>query len=205
MQVKLLRAIQQKSIRPVGGEQEIPVDTRIISASHRNLTREVERGNFRQDLFYRIHVIDLVIPPLRERPEDIKVLAEHILRRIAENTGSTPATLSEEATWALMSYPFPGNVRELENVLERATALCDRRVLGPKDLHLPHLEPRDDDLGAEEPSVDDAAPLEDKLGKIERQTILKALDETRWNRTAAAKRLGMSPRSLRYRMSKLGL
>jgi two-component system response regulator PilR (NtrC family) len=205
MQVKLLRAIQQKSIRPVGSEQEIPVDNRIISASHRDLTREVERGNFRQDLFYRIHVIDLVIPPLRERPEDIKVLAEHILRRIAENTGSTPATLSEEATWALMSYPFPGNVRELENVLERATALCDRRVLGPKDLHLPHLEPRDDDLGAEEPSVDDAAPLEDKLGKIERQTILKALDETRWNRTAAAKRLGMSPRSLRYRMSKLGL
>jgi two-component system response regulator PilR (NtrC family) len=205
MQVKLLRAIQQKSIRPVGAEQEIPVDARVISASHRNLALEVERGNFRQDLFYRIHVIDLEIPPLRERPEDIMVLAEHILGRIAESTGSAPARLSEEAAQMLVGFPFPGNVRELENVLERATALCDHRLLRPEDLHLSHLEPKDANIDVEEPAADDAVPLEDKLGDVERQAILKALDETRWNRTAAAKRLGMSPRSLRYRMSKLGL
>jgi two-component system response regulator PilR (NtrC family) len=205
MQVKLLRAIQQKSVRPIGGEQEIPVDTRIISASHRDLAREVERGNFRQDLFYRIHVIDLVIPPLRERPEDIRVLAEHILGRIAKNTDSAQAILSDEAAQVLMGYPFPGNVRELENVLERATALCDHQLLSPGDLHLPHQGSTAEESGIDMPSVDDAVPLEDKLGEMERQAILKALDETRWNRTAAAKRLGMTLRSLRYRMSKLGL
>ncbi len=205
MQVKLLRAIQQKGVRPVGSEQEVAVDTRIISASHRDLAHEVERGNFRHDLFYRIHVIDLIIPPLRERREDIADLAKHILRRISDETGEAPAALSEAAAQALMSYPFPGNVRELENILERATALCDHQVLHLEDLHLPQAEPPALDADAQGALLDDEVPLEHRLGEIERQAILKALDETRWNRTAAAKRLGMSTRSLRYRIAKLGL
>ena len=204
MQVKLLRAIQQKSVRPVGSEQELPVDVRIISASHRDLADEVERGHFRQDLFYRVNVIELNIPPLRERRDDIMVLAHHILQRIG--AGGTPKRLSDEAVDALSRYPFPGNVRELENVLERATALSDGDLLAPDDLRLARVdttaaEPEDQPA----PVVDDKLPLEDKLGEIERHAILKALDATHWNRTAAARRLGMTPRSLRYRLSKLGI
>lgn len=205
MQVKLLRVIQQKSVRPVGAGFEVPVDVRIISASHRDLATEVERGAFRQDLFYRINVIDMSLPPLRERPEDVAVLARHILARIAEDAGTKPASLTDDALQMLTRYPFPGNVRELENILERATALCERDVLRAEDLRLP----RPGLQGAEPPVVEDAAgeavALEDRLGEIERQAILAALDETRWNRTAAAKRLGMTARSLRYRLSKLGL
>jgi len=214
MQVKLLRAIQQKSVRPVGAEREMPVDVRIISASHRNLADEVERGAFRQDLYYRVNVIELNIPPLRQRPDDIPVLAEHILDRIAG--GDTPMHLSDDAVHALTRYPFPGNVRELENVLERATALADGDVLTRDDLRLPQ-----DDMGGTDPVADDPAaiggagsqpatagedlPLEDKLGEIEKQAIIKALEATHWNRTAAARRLGMTARSLRYRLSKLGI
>jgi two-component system response regulator PilR (NtrC family) len=204
MQVKLLRAIQQKNVRPVGSEQELPVDVRIISASHRDLADEVERGNFRQDLFYRVNVIELNIPPLRERRDDIMVLAHHILQRIA--AGGTPKRLNDDAVDALSRYPFPGNVRELENVLERATALSDGDLLAPDDLRLARVDTaaaEPDDAPA--PVVDDKLPLEDKLGEIERHAILKALDATHWNRTAAARRLGMTPRSLRYRLSKLGI
>ncbi|MCF7985473.1 MAG: sigma-54 dependent transcriptional regulator [Thiohalocapsa sp.] len=222
-QVKLLRAIQQKSVRPVGAEHEIPVDVRIISASHADLKTAVENGTFRQDLYYRINVIDLLIPPLRERPEDIDVLAGHILARIAEATGTRPKALSEEAAAALRAHDFPGNVRELENILERATALGDDTSLGVEELRLPpHGDapaphPASGPVAATaaagehtppaEPEVDVASgqPLEDALDEIERKAILKALDATRWNRTAAAKLLGMTPRSLRYRLSKLGL
>ena len=197
MQVKLLRAIQQKSVRAVGAEREVPVDVRIISASHQDLRLAVERGAFRQDLFYRVNVIELNIPPLRERPEDIGVLARHILNRIGSAVGCAPKTLSEPARQALSHYPFPGNVRELENILERATALSDSDSLSVEDLRLPHP-------GTAAHALADQ-PLEDKLDEIEKHAILEALDATRWNRTAAAKRLGMTPRSLRYRLSKLGL
>lgn len=204
MQVKLLRAIQQKSVRPVGAEAEIPVDVRIISASHRDLNAEVEQGTFRQDLFYRVNVIELSIPPLRERPEDISLLARHILTRIATATGLPEKTLSDAALRALAAYQFPGNVRELENVLERASVLADGDVLGPDDLRLPRAEPVAG-LAASAVDPDSNLPLEDALDEIERQAILAALEATRWNRTAAARRLGMTPRSLRYRLSKLGL
>jgi two-component system response regulator PilR (NtrC family) len=227
MQVKLLRAIQQKSVRPVGAEQELPVDARIISASHHDLKRAVDHGTFRQDLFYRINVIELFIPPLRERAEDIDVLADHILRRIASHTGAEPQRLSDAARAALRDYDFPGNVRELENILERATALSDAPVLDVADLRLsapnggptiasadaaaatpPTTAPTPEQHGGADPGADldiGDRPLEAKLDEIEKKAILKALDATHWNRTAAAKLLGMTPRSLRYRLGKLGL
>jgi two-component system response regulator PilR (NtrC family) len=226
IQVKLLRAIQQKSVRPVGAEHEIPVDVRIISASHHDLKQAVDRGAFRQDLFYRINVIELFIPPLRERCEDIDVLARRILERMAAQSGAPAQRLSEAARDALHAYDFPGNVRELENILERATALSDAQLLEVSDLRLP--EPGATAGLAEPPPVaaneipttaaPEAAvagtateidigdrPPEAKLDEIEKKAILKALDNTHWNRTAAAKLLGMTPRSLRYRLSKLGL
>ena len=205
MQVKLLRSIQQKSIRPVGLETEVAVDVRIISASHRNLAAEVEAGAFRQDLFYRVNVIELVMPPLRERPEDIPLLARHILERIATAAGAPPKRLSEASQRALAGYPFPGNVRELENVLERASALADGEVLTPSDLRLPPAEPPAPPTSAAQETPLDGRPLEDRLDEIEKRAILAALDETRWNRTAAAQRLGMTPRSLRYRLNKLAI
>lgn len=202
-QVKLLRAIQEKGVRPVGAQHEVAVDARIISASHRDLGQEVEGGRFRQDLFYRINVIELRMPALRERPQDISDLAQRMLERIARRQGSdTVAGLSTAAVEALRRHPFPGNVRELENVLERATALCDGPVIDVDDLHLCGGE------GAATPSAPNPCPgvaLESFLGEVERQAILQALDETRWNRTAAARKLGMTLRSLRYRLAKLGI
>jgi two-component system response regulator PilR (NtrC family) len=219
IQVKLLRAIQQKSVRPVGAEREVPLDARIISASHRDLTAAVESGAFRQDLFYRVNVIELNIPPLRERPEDIDVLAKHILDRIAAACDSSPKRLSDDAREALSRYPFAGNVRELENILERATALSDADLLHRHDLRLPRVDAEPSPVGVTEPRTAAAPdadtppsdapmvdkPLEAQLDEIEKQAIRKALDATHWNRTAAAKLLGMTPRSLRYRLSKLGL
>jgi two-component system response regulator PilR (NtrC family) len=202
-QVKLLRAIQEKSVRPVGAQQEVPVDVRIVSASHRDLNEEVDEGRFRQDLFYRINVIELRMPALRERPQDIPDLARRMLERIARRHGTqTAKTLSEPAVEALKRHPFPGNVRELENILERATALCDGSVIEAEDLHLPNGE---GPTVATAPGAGSGVPLESYLGEIERQAILKALDETRWNRTAAARKLGMTLRSLRYRLAKLGI
>jgi two-component system response regulator PilR (NtrC family) len=202
-QVKLLRAIQEKSVRPVGGQQEVPVDVRIISASHRDLNAEVDEGRFRQDLFYRINVIELRMPSLRSRPQDIPPLAGRILERIARRHAERgDMSLSPEAIEALKRHPFPGNVRELENVLERAVALCDGALIGTRDLYLPD---GDGQMAPSEPCPTSGVPLEDYLGEIEKQAILKALDETRWNRTAAAKKLGMTLRSLRYRLAKLGI
>jgi two-component system, NtrC family, response regulator PilR len=203
-QVKLLRAIQEKSVRPVGAQHEVPVDARIISASHRDLNAEVEAGRFRQDLYYRINVIALRMPALRERPQDIPDLAQRMLERIARRQGAQGVkTLSPAAVEALKRHPFPGNVRELENVLERATALCDGALIEVEDLYLPKGEAatapnRGSGSGA-------GVPLESYLGEIEKQAILEALDETRWNRTAAARKLGMTLRSLRYRLAKLGI
>jgi two-component system response regulator PilR (NtrC family) len=209
-QVKLLRAVQEKRVRPVGAQQEIPVDARIISASHRNLKREVEAGRFRQDLFYRINVIELRMPSLRERPRDIPALVTHILQRITGRGGDHAGTvLSECALEALMHYDFPGNVRELENILERATALCEGGVIGSDDLLLPCLD-RDPppDSRPDDPKpvpTEGRQPLEDYLGEIEKKAILDALAATHWNRTAAAKQLGMTLRALRYRLAKLGI
>ena len=209
-QVKLLRVIQEKHVRPVGTQHEIPIDARIISATHRDLGAEVERGTFRQDLFYRINVIDLRMPALRERPRDIPLLADHFLTRIAADSGARPPILSDSAHEALMRHPFPGNVRELENILERVMALAEGDTIDAEDLYLPTTgrePPRGEQVNhpSSPAAPDDAQPLEDYLGEVEKQAILQALDETRWNRTAAAKKLGMTLRSLRYRLSKLGI
>lgn len=199
MQVKLLRAIQEKKIRPVGGQKEIPVDIRIISATHKNLASLVEQNHFRQDLYYRLNVIELPIPPLRERPSDIEMLAQHILTRLSRETGMRKPFISSSALTKLKNYTFPGNVRELENILERAITLCDGNSLDAEDITLPEVHTKT------ATQLTDILPLEDKMVEVEKQAITQALEETRWNRTAAAKKLGMSLRSLRYRLEKLGI
>lgn len=200
LQVKLLRAIQEKKIRPVGEQLEIPVDIRLLSATHRNLADMVKAGIFRQDLYYRINVIDLVLPPLRERAVDIPMLTEHVLTKL---TGDNKPTLSASALAALQRYRFPGNVRELENILERALALYDGSTIEVDDLNLPLVASSDD---AELPDYDPATEsLEDYLEGIERKAITTALEENKWNRTAAAKQLGLTFRSFRYRLKKLNM
>jgi len=205
MQVKLLRAIQEKAIRPVGSQQEEKIDVRILSATHKDLNNEINQGRFRSDLFYRINVIQLDIPPLRERREDIGILADHFLQRFAQELDLPAATLSKECLKNLQNYQFPGNIRELENILERAYTLCDNDVIGTEDLQLP--DPNQESNNSSGPNKPGAltGSLDDFLEDIERDVITKALDETRWNRTAAAKKLGVSFRSLRYRLKKLGL
>ncbi|MCU7937380.1 MAG: sigma-54 dependent transcriptional regulator [Candidatus Thiodiazotropha sp. (ex Dulcina madagascariensis)] len=198
MQVKLLRAIQEKHIRPVGGQQEVPVDARIISATHKDLAQLVENGDFRQDLFYRINVIELPIPSLRERVDDIPLLSQHFLTRIARESGDKKPKLSPGALDKLMGYGFPGNIRELENILERSVTLLEGSELEADDLHLPAAQQSIQQTGS-------TRPLGDKMEQVEREAILEALEETRWNRTAAAKKLGMTLRSLRYRLEKFGI
>ncbi len=207
MQVKLLRAIQEKSVRPVGAAAEETVDVRIISASHKDLPAMVGNGQFRQDLYYRIHVIELAMSPLRHRREDILVMVDHVLERLAQRSGGENPRLDSAARNALNEYPFPGNVRELENILERAIALCEDNLVSLDDLGL-------GDFGADDSGIaeaDEAASplpregLEDFLTRMERQAIIRALETTRWNRTAAARALGISFRALRYRLEKLGL
>lgn len=198
MQVKLLRAIQEKRVRPIGGQQEIPVDVRIISATHKQLAQLVEHGEFRQDLFYRINVIELPLPPLRERVEDIPLLTQHFLTRLSRQNHILKPKISKAAQTLLKEYPFPGNIRELENILERSVTLFEGESLQAEDLHLPKQPPT-------AASPDDTKPLGDMMEEVEREAIIKALEETRWNRTAAAKKLGMSLRSLRYRLEKLGI
>ncbi|THF56177.1 sigma-54-dependent transcriptional regulator [Pseudothauera rhizosphaerae] len=203
MQVKLLRAIQERAVRPVGAHNEEPVDVRILSASHRDLAQLVADNRFRQDLYFRINVITLRVPPLRERPEDIPDLAAHVLTRLAEREGSVPRRLSSAAIALLQQHTFPGNVRELENLLERACALCEGDEIGPDDIDLHPTEgllralPRHD-----EPEAGDEAGAE---SDDERIRILRMLDETRWNRSEAARRLGMTLRQLRYRLQKWGM
>ncbi|SEA47812.1 sigma-54-dependent transcriptional regulator [Microbulbifer marinus] len=224
MQVKLLRAIQEKRIRPIGSSQEVPIDVRILSATHKDLTREVAEGRFRSDLYYRINVIEIAVPPLRERSEDIPLLADVIMRRIAANADVAPPRLSGDTLETLQKYPFPGNVRQLENILERAFTLSDQYEIQADDLLLDrdaaqppeasetpsptpssmaeHL-PAESYSGQFDPSQ--FSSLDDFLQAIERDAIESALTETRWNRTAAAQKLGISFRSLRYRLKKLGL
>jgi len=200
MQVKLLRAIQEKSVRPVGAEREVPVDVRILSATHQDLAELVERGTFRQDLFYRVNVIQLQVPPLRKRPGDIPLLADHILHRLAGQMGVEIPEISPASLAVLKAYKFPGNVRELENVLERAMTLCEGSTIEEVNLGLSAPNPADDaEFGV---NSDDLNTL---LVSVEKEKILRALEETRWNKTAAAKFLGISFGALRYRMQKLGL
>jgi len=197
MQVKLLRAIQEKRVRKVGSPQEDPVDVRVISATHKDLSEEVKAGRFRQDLFYRLNVIELKMPALRDMQEDIGLLAGEFLRRRGAQDGTRAPTLSGAALRALEDYPFPGNVRELENVLERALALCSGGEISRDDLQ---LKP----VAVDAPDIR-GLPLEDYLATLERQAILEALEKTRFNRTAAARILGISFRQLRYRMERLGI
>ena len=237
MQVKLLRAIQEKAVRPVGSQQEITTDVRILSATHKDLARLVELGDFRQDLYYRINVIELRVPPLRERREDIETFTRRILERMAQEWDTPPPQISPDAMQALRDYSFPGNVRELENILERAYTLCEDDCIEVPDLHFnpaaaqvagqaapPAPEPQDAVLPLAPDETEDLADsegegateigdgdgdaegsLEDYLESLERRKITEALEATRWNKTAAAKRLGITFRALRYRLKKLGM
>jgi two-component system response regulator PilR (NtrC family) len=201
MQVKLLRAIQERRVRKVGGVNEEPVDVRIISASHQQLADQVEAGRFRHDLFYRLNVIDLKMPPMRDRQEDIPLLVDYISSRLASAAGRPVPRLTEAALEALRRYAFPGNVRELENILERAFALADGDTVGAEDLNLT-LERQAAGNGA---AGWENSSLQDYLDQMEREAILKALEQTGGNKTAAARLLGVTFRSLRYRLDRLGI
>ncbi|MEW6691628.1 MAG: sigma-54 dependent transcriptional regulator, partial [Pseudomonadota bacterium] len=196
VQVKLLRALQERAVRPVGATREEAVDVRIVSASHKDLARRVQDGGFRQDLFYRLNVIQLNAPALREHPEDIPALARDILRRLAERDGQPPHRLGEDALQRLQGYAFPGNVRELENILERAVALGEGPVIHAGDLSFPPAPER----AATPSSAPPPAPTDE-----EEASILQALEAHRWNRTRAAEALGLTLRQLRYRLAKMGL
>ena len=212
MQVKLLRAIQERSVRPVGTQSEIRVDVRILCATHKDLMALVEEGKFRQDLYYRLNVIELKIPSLKERPGDIPLLAEKLCSNLAQNMGVDTPSISEDGLSALKAYDFPGNVRELENVLERALTLCDGKEITADDLALnrsaaggvgsaPSGAPT---LGTVVPERADES-LDDYLQRIERSAIEEALKQTNQNKTAAAKLLGITFRALRYKLEKLGI
>jgi two-component system response regulator PilR (NtrC family) len=219
MQSKLLRAIQERAVRPIGVVAEMPIDTRLVSATHKDLSREVREGRFRQDLFYRLNVIRIGVPPLRERLADLPVVCRAVLARIAHDAGVDPApTLTDEALQRLARHPFPGNVRELENLLHRALALSGHDRIEADDLGL------DDGIDGSEPATRQepapptaAAPTRDRetaalpddlqnhLDSVERDILLRALDQHRYNRTAAGASLGLTLRQMRYRMARLGI
>ncbi len=212
MQVKLLRVIQEKSVRPVGANTEQPTDVRILSATHKNLTQLVHDGRFRHDLFYRINVIELRVPPLRERAGDIPALTNYLLAKLASENRDEPYRLSSKALEALLHYPFPGNVRELENILERAVALSEAGVIQEADLRLPSASAYD--RPSPEPRVPSVAmaissgngdALPDVIEQLEREAIQQALEECRYNKTKAAAKLGITFRAMRYKLKKLGI
>jgi len=212
MQVKLLRAIQEKSIRPVGAATEVPVDVRILSATHKDLGDLVEDGRFRHDLYYRINVIELRVPPLRERRSDLPQLAASILARLARTHGRPTPLLAPSALEAMGTYHFPGNVRELENILERALALAEGDTIGASDLRLPQQgAPRHGGgpVAPHEEAVVDlpagSGALPSYIEQMERTAIQKALEENRWNKTRTAAQLGITFRALRYKLKKLGM
>jgi two-component system response regulator PilR (NtrC family) len=210
LQVKLLRVIQEKNVRPVGASIEVPLDVRILSATHKNLGKLVEEGKFRHDLYYRINVIELPVPPLRERKEDIPLITDAILKRLAGELGETLPSLSDQAQAALAAYPFPGNVRELENILERAVALSEGSHIEVEDLGLP--TPTHEHNGHAAGSRRSHAPLlaaesalPEALEQVEREAIQAALEACRYNKTKTAAHLGITFRALRYKLKKLGM
>jgi two-component system, NtrC family, response regulator PilR len=205
MQVKLLRVIQEKKVRRVGDTQEEPMDVRIISATHHSLSEKVDAGQFRQDLFYRLNVIELKMPSLRDVPEDIPLMVNEVLHRLARQNGGTPPTFTDEAMLALRRYDFPGNVRELENILERAMALCSDNKITQTDLYLTQGASKDRPVALDGAVGTRGLPLHEFLDQVEREVIMKALESTRFNKTAAAKLLGITFRSLRYRLDRLGI
>ncbi|WP_022853398.1 sigma-54-dependent transcriptional regulator [Thermodesulfatator atlanticus] len=206
MQVKLLRVVQEKSIMPLGATKEIKIDVRIISATNRDLEKEVLAGNFREDLFYRLNVITLTLPPLRERKEDIPLLVEHFLKKYSEKMGKKIEGISDFALKALMEYDFPGNVRELENIIERSVALESGPLILPESLILSRKKI---EKSTKDPAEIELPPegldLEDLLARIESSLLKQALERTRGNKTEAAKLLGLNFRSFRYRLAKYGL
>jgi two-component system response regulator PilR (NtrC family) len=203
MQVKLLRVIQEKSVRAVGDQKEVPIDVRILSATHRNLSGLVAEGKFREDLFYRVNVIEIRVPPLRERLEDIDELVESIMKKLGKQIGHRSLRVTDAALKVLREYHFPGNVRELENVLERAATLCAGGIIDAGDLQLrPKTKSSDASIQTNVPRGEN---LGDALEDIERDAIVRALEQTRYNKTKAAALLGMTFRSLRYRIKKLGI
>jgi len=202
MQVKLLRVIQEKAVRPVGETREVPVDVRILSATHRNLEELVKAGKFREDLYYRINVIELHVPALRERLDDVPQLVDMMLDRVSRHIGVPRPEITDEALDKLLAYSYPGNVRELENILERAVTLCSGDRVRPEDIQLKQ------GASLELPAVGEetgAGGLEGQLEDIQREAIIKALKQTRHNKTKAAALLGMTFRQLRYRVKKLGI
>lgn len=213
MQVKLLRALQEKAIRPVGSQEEIAVDVRILSATHKNLAEKVQQGSFREDLFYRLNVIELSVPTLRERSDDIPLLVDYILGQLSAKNGlEAPPEIEQQAMIVLQAYDFQGNVRELENILERAITWMEGNIITEKDLMLPKAQQQSSVVGNQrvetehnkQPQTlpsDLGAHLEDQ----EKKLITEALESVRWNKTAAAKKLGISFRALRYKLKKLDL
>lgn len=202
MQVKLLRAIQEKKVRMVGDHHEESIDVRIISSTHRNLGTMMENGLFRQDLYYRLNVIELKMPALRARAEDIPPLSQALLEKLSKQAHIPPPVIDAKAMQALRKYAFPGNVRELENILERALALCDGKTISVDDLLLENVHAN---IPVAVPVENNGLPLPEYLESIEKTAILNALEKTRHNKTEAARLLGVSFRTLRYRLSKLGL
>jgi two-component system response regulator PilR (NtrC family) len=203
MQVKLLRVIQEKTVRQVGDSRETPIDVRILSATHKNLQALVAEGKFREDLYYRVNVIEIRVPPLRERLDDIDELVKSILKKISRQSDGKALQLSDAALRSLRDYHFPGNVRELENILERAATLCSGGLVEATDLQLRPKAPVTE-LPSQQ-TVRTGEPLGDALEDIERDAIIRALEQTRYNKTKAAQLLGMTFRSLRYRIKKLGI
>jgi two-component system response regulator PilR (NtrC family) len=219
-QVKLLRVLQEKAVRPVGGESEISIDVRLMSATHKQLSREVASGAFRDDLFYRIKVIDIEVPALKNRRDDIPVLARYLLDKVAAENDAGEKTLSDAAMQRLTAADYPGNVRQLENILARAAAMAEGSTIEADDLEIDgsaSLTPPSDVSIIARPETTDTdfraltslaavdGNLEQHMDKIEREILQHAMTEYRWNKTAAAKGLGVSFRSLRYRLKKLGL
>ncbi len=207
MQVKLLRSLQEKTVRPVGSATEVAVDVRILCATHKDLAKEVAAGRFREDLYYRLNVIELNIPPLRKRTGDIALLSQALLQRIAPQNPNL--RLSPQALLRLENHDYPGNVRELENMLERACTLCDGNLIEADDLYFNRKSNKTEANAAVETASfspeTSKGDLESQLEEMERHLITQALEATRWNRTAAAEKLGLSLRSMRYRLKKLGI
>lgn len=208
MQVKLLRAIQEKAIRPVGAHSEITTDVRVLCATHKNLQSLVEEGKFRQDLFYRLNVIQLEVPSLRDRYEDVPALATHFLKRLDTDNPDAPTTLSKGALAELSRYSFPGNIRELENILERAYTLCDESTIEVGDLLLSpsqKVSPKENQQINYYNNCLKYPSIDEYIAEVEKEILSDALEHVRWNKTLAAKKLGISFRSFRYRLSKLDL